>query len=71
LSENSINSLQLLDERLSLLDDEVGPVLFQLPPDFAADAGRLGGFLARFLSTADTASNSVIPVGTRQKFFAC
>jgi uncharacterized protein YecE (DUF72 family) len=29
-----------------LLDDKVGPVLFQLPPDFAADAGRLGGFLA-------------------------
>jgi uncharacterized protein YecE (DUF72 family) len=46
LSENSINSLQLPDERLSLLDDKVGPILFQLPPDFAAGAGRLAGFLA-------------------------
>jgi uncharacterized protein YecE (DUF72 family) len=74
LSENSINSLQLLDERLSLLDDKAGPILFQLPPDFAADAGRLAGLPASwhcFLSTADIASNSVIPVGTRQKFLAC
>jgi uncharacterized protein YecE (DUF72 family) len=42
---NSINSLQLLDDRLSILGDKVGPILFQLPPDFAADAGRLGSFL--------------------------
>ena len=42
LSENSISSLQLLDDRLSILGDKVGPILFQLPPDFAADAGRLG-----------------------------
>jgi uncharacterized protein YecE (DUF72 family) len=45
LSENSINSLQLLDDRLSILGDKAGPILFQLPPDFAADAGRLGSFL--------------------------
>ena len=45
MSENSINSLQLLDDRLSILGDKVGPILFQLPPDFAADAGRLGSFL--------------------------
>jgi uncharacterized protein YecE (DUF72 family) len=45
LSENSINSLQLLEDRLSILGDKVGPILFQLPPDFAADAGRLGSFL--------------------------
>jgi uncharacterized protein YecE (DUF72 family) len=45
LSENSINSLQLLEGRLSILGDKVGPILFQLPPDFAADAGRLGSFL--------------------------
>ena len=45
LSENSINSLQLLDDRLSILGDKVGPILFQLPPDFSADAGRLGSFL--------------------------
>jgi uncharacterized protein YecE (DUF72 family) len=42
LSEDSINSLQLLDDRLSILGDKVGPVLFQLPPGFAADEGRLG-----------------------------
>ena len=45
MSENSINSLQLLDDRLSILGDKAGPILFQLPPDFAADAGRLGSFL--------------------------
>jgi uncharacterized protein YecE (DUF72 family) len=45
LSENSINSLQLLEERLSILEDKAGPVLFQLPPGFEADAGRLADFL--------------------------
>ena len=44
LSENSLNSLQLLDDRLSILGQKVGPILFQLP-DFEADAGRLGSFL--------------------------
>ena len=40
-SENTINSLQLLDDRLSILGDKVGPILLQLPPDFAAaDAER-------------------------------
>ena len=43
LSENSINSLQLLDDRLSILGDKVGPILFQLPPDFAADARTQAG----------------------------
>jgi uncharacterized protein YecE (DUF72 family) len=42
LSENSINSLQLLNDRMSILGDKAGPILFQLPPDFEADAGRLG-----------------------------
>ena len=45
LTENSISSLQLLDERLSILGDKIGPILFQLPPDFAADASRLSSFL--------------------------
>ena len=45
LTENSINSLQLLDERLSVLGEKAGPILFQLPPGFVADAGRLGAFL--------------------------
>jgi uncharacterized protein YecE (DUF72 family) len=46
LSKDSINSLQLLDDRLSILGDKVEPILFQLPPGFAADEGRLGAFLA-------------------------
>ena len=71
LSENSINSLQLLDDRLSILGDKVGPILFQLPPDFAADAGRLGSFLTLLPDAAGTALNSVIPVGMRQIFSAC
>jgi uncharacterized protein YecE (DUF72 family) len=49
LSANSANSLELMETRLSLLGDKVGPVLFQLPPNFRADADRLSGFL-RMLS---------------------
>jgi uncharacterized protein YecE (DUF72 family) len=45
LSQNSVNSLELLEERLSILGDKAGPVLFQLPPHFEADAGRLAAFL--------------------------
>jgi uncharacterized protein YecE (DUF72 family) len=44
LSENSVNSLELLEDRLSLLGDKAGPILFQLPPQFQADAGRLASF---------------------------
>jgi uncharacterized protein YecE (DUF72 family) len=44
LSHNSVNSLELLEERLSLLGNKAGPVLFQLPPNFEADADRLVSF---------------------------
>jgi uncharacterized protein YecE (DUF72 family) len=44
LSEKSVNSLELLESRLSLLGNKAGPVLFQLPPNFAADADRLAAF---------------------------
>jgi uncharacterized protein YecE (DUF72 family) len=44
LSENSVNSLELLESRLSLLGKKAGPVLFQLPPNFKADADRLAAF---------------------------
>lgn len=44
LSNNSVNSLVLIEERLSLLGDKAGPVLFQLPPNFEADAERLAAF---------------------------
>jgi uncharacterized protein YecE (DUF72 family) len=49
LSENAVNSLELMEGRLSLLGHKIGPVLFQLPPNFHADADRLSNFL-RMLS---------------------
>ncbi len=45
LSANSVNSLELMEDRLSLLGHKVGSVLFQLPPNFQADADRLSAFL--------------------------
>jgi uncharacterized protein YecE (DUF72 family) len=45
LSGNSANSLELLEQRLSLLGRKAGPVLFQLPPNFTADAERLASFV--------------------------
>jgi uncharacterized protein YecE (DUF72 family) len=45
LSQNAVNSLALLEERLSLLHEKAGPILFQLPPHFEADEGRLAAFL--------------------------
>lgn len=44
LSDNSVNSLALIEERLSLLGAAAGPVLFQLPPNFEADGERLASF---------------------------
>ena len=44
LSQTSENSLALLEDRLSLLGEKAGPVLFQLPPNFEADADRLASF---------------------------
>jgi uncharacterized protein YecE (DUF72 family) len=44
LSNNCVNSLALIEERLSLLGDKAGPILFQLPPNFEADAERLSSF---------------------------
>src|ERR1700712_4552644 len=45
LSENSVNSLELFEDRLLLLGEKAGPVLFQLPPNFQADPERLASFL--------------------------
>jgi uncharacterized protein YecE (DUF72 family) len=45
LSAKSANSLELLENRISLLGTKAGPVLFQLPPNFQADAQRLSAFL--------------------------
>ena len=45
LSSKSLNSLELMESRLSLLGDKAAAVLFQLPPNFQADSGRLSAFL--------------------------
>lgn len=45
LSDKSRNSLELLEERVSILGRKAGPILFQLPPQFEADTERLGAFI--------------------------
>ncbi|TWB03588.1 DUF72 domain-containing protein [Bradyrhizobium stylosanthis] len=44
LSDNSESSLELLEDRISVLRGKIGPILFQLPPQFKADANRLASF---------------------------
>jgi uncharacterized protein YecE (DUF72 family) len=44
LSDRSVNSLELLESRLSLLGRKAGPVLFQLPPQFELNYERLQAF---------------------------
>jgi uncharacterized protein YecE (DUF72 family) len=45
LSEKSDNSIALMETRLKKLGRKAGPVLFQLPPRFTVDHGRLASFL--------------------------
>ena len=45
LSDKSVNSLALIEERLKILGAKAGPVLFQLPPQFTANRERLASFL--------------------------
>jgi uncharacterized protein YecE (DUF72 family) len=45
LSPRAQSSLALLESRVKLLGAKAGPVLFQLPPQLAIDANRLGAFL--------------------------
>jgi uncharacterized protein YecE (DUF72 family) len=45
LSENSVNSIELMETRLKELGPKIGPVLFQLPARFKADRERLASFL--------------------------
>lgn len=45
LSNKSVNSLELLEQRLRLLGGKAGPILFQLPPNLTANTDRLAGFL--------------------------
>jgi uncharacterized protein YecE (DUF72 family) len=63
LSPNSKSSLELLEDRLSLLGEKAGPVLFQLPPHFHVDANRLTSFLKLLSRSAATVSNFDIPAG--------
>lgn len=43
---NSENSLELMEDRMSRLGEKLGPVLFQLHPQMAANADRLKDFIA-------------------------
>lgn len=45
LSDRCESSLELLYDRAAHLRDRLGPLLFQLPPNFKADEARLGKFL--------------------------
>jgi uncharacterized protein YecE (DUF72 family) len=45
LGPTSNNSLALLEQRIALLGDKAGPILFQLPPQFSCDVGRLEAFI--------------------------
>ena len=45
LSENSANSIALMETRLKVLSPKVGAVLFQLPPQFSKNRERLASFL--------------------------
>ncbi|HEX6963121.1 MAG TPA: DUF72 domain-containing protein [Lacipirellula sp.] len=45
LTEKCANSIGLMETRLKVLGPKLGPVLFQLPPQFKADAPRLANFL--------------------------
>lgn len=45
LSEQSVNSIELMTSRLKVLGAKAGPVLFQLPERFKADRERLAKFL--------------------------
>ncbi|WP_458757058.1 DUF72 domain-containing protein [Afipia sp. TerB] len=44
LSDATKNSLELVYDRASHLGDKIGPLLFQLPPQFEADGERLARF---------------------------
>lgn len=49
LSDDCAGSLELLEQRIAFLGDKAGPILFQLPPNFAVDRKVLTRF-TRLLS---------------------
>jgi hypothetical protein len=71
LSENSDNSLALIERRLALLGDKAGPILFQLPPQFAVNADRLASFFELLSKIAALQLRIPPPAGTRRASCAC
>ena len=57
--------LDRLLDRMSLLGDRLGPVLFQLPPHWHFDQGRLGQFLAELPSSGAPAMRFVLELRDR------
>jgi len=45
LTEKCVSGLELMETRLKALEPKVGPVLFQLPPQFKLNRQRLSSFL--------------------------
>ena len=68
LSDKSVNSLELLEDRLSLLGKKAGPVLFQLPPQFPADAERLASFFRLLSKKRRYSFEFRHPAGTLQRY---
>ena len=71
LSANSVNSLELHGRSPVVARHKAGPVLFQLPPNFKADADRLTSFLQAAAENGAIASNSGIRAGMRRELCAC
>ena len=68
IGKTSLSSLKLMSTRLRALGSKLGPVIFQLPVHFEADAERLQVFLAM----GDAMSSSfATKVGTTQKYSRC
>lgn len=63
LSDACENSLDLLEDRAKFLRGKLGPILFQLPPQFEANADRLLRSSSCYRRGVATASNFVIPAG--------
>ncbi|ETR76391.1 hypothetical protein X566_17890 [Afipia sp. P52-10] len=45
LSDGSQDSVALMTSRLAVLGEKAGPILFQLPPNFASNQDRLASFI--------------------------
>lgn len=67
LSANSVNSLKLMEDRLSLLGHKVGSVLSSCPPTFKPMLTAFPPFSACFRRKDVTASSFAIPVGIRHE----